>query len=238
MHLDQCIEGKRPFRWDMRLRHTLTALLYGLCLCSRSMAEAVYSLDIPAGELTTALDILAHQTHAEFIYSADEIRGVKTRGVHGDVSAEAAVQRLLEGTHLVVKVHPSGALLITSEADSFQTSPASGALPGSKSPEPKVSDLKAPDLREVVILGTRRGASQVASTVGTSGIGIVDSATPVEIVGADALTQVGAAGSHPGIAPERAFLQLLDHERRHGEPDVVRSIAGPESKRYVGVDQW
>ena len=158
------------------------------------MAEAVYSLDIPAGALTAALDILAHQTHAEFIYSADEIRGVKTRGVHGDVSAETAVQRLLEGTHLVVKVHPSGALLITNEPGAFQTSPAAAALPDSKSPEPRASDL-----REVVILGTRRGSSQVESAVGTSGIGIVDSAAPVEIVGADALTRVGQLDLTQGL---------------------------------------
>lgn len=87
----------------MRLRRTPTALLYGFSWYSQSRAEALYSLDIPAGELTTALDILAHQTHAEFIYSADEIRGVKTHGVHGNVSAETAIERLLEGTQLVVK---------------------------------------------------------------------------------------------------------------------------------------
>jgi hypothetical protein len=125
----------------MRLRYTLTALLYGLCWYSQSRAEALYSLDIPAGELTTALDILAHQTHAEFIYSADEIKGVKTHGVQGKVSAETAVEKLLEGTQLVVKVHPSGAILISRGPDSFQTSPAVGALagevPDSKSLESK-----------------------------------------------------------------------------------------------------
>jgi|HubBroStandDraft_5_1064220.scaffolds.fasta_scaffold10093_2 iron complex outermembrane receptor protein len=182
----------------MRLRHTLTALLYGLCWFSQSRAEALYSLDIPAGELTTALDILAHQTHAEFIYSADEVRGVKTHGVQGNVSAETAVERLLEGTQLVVKVHPSGAILISRGPDSFQPSPATGALAG-QGPDSKPLDSKASDLREVVIIGTRRGSSQVGSAAGTSGIGIVDSAAPVEIVGAAALTQVGQRDLTQGL---------------------------------------
>jgi iron complex outermembrane recepter protein len=182
----------------MQLRFTLTALLYGLCWCSESRAEARYSLDIPAGELTNALDILAHQTHAEFIYSADEVRGVKTHGVQGKVSAETAVEKLLEGTQLVVKVHPSGAILISRGPDSFQTSPAVGALPG-QVPDSKSPESKASDLREVVIIGTRRGSSQVGSAAGNSGIGIVDSAAPVEIVAAAALTQVGQVDLTQGL---------------------------------------
>ena len=170
----------------MRLRHALTALLYGLCLSSPSLAAAVYSLDIPAGELAHALDILAHKTHAEFIYSADEIAGVTTHGVHGDVSAATAVEMLLEGTPLVLKVHPSGAFLITREHD-----PVRQTIPAANVP------LSTPP--EIVIIGTRRGSTQVASVVGSSGIGIVDSAAPVEIVGADALTRVGQMDLTQGL---------------------------------------
>src|SRR6266850_6275018 len=107
----------------MRLRNALTAFLYGASLSSNSVAEAQsqYSLDIPAGELASALDSLARQTHAEFIYSPDELRGAQTRGVHGNVSPETALRKLLEGTHFVVKMHPGGAMLVTRAEESSST---------------------------------------------------------------------------------------------------------------------
>ena len=58
------------------------------------------------------LDLLARQTHVELIYSPNELKGVETGGVHGDVSAESAVRKLIKGTDLTVRVHPSGAILI------------------------------------------------------------------------------------------------------------------------------
>ena len=135
----------------MRLRNALTALLllYGVSLSSNSVAQAQYRLDIPAGELASALDSLARQTHAEFIYAPEELKGVQTRGVHGNLSAEAALRRLLEGTRFIVKMHPSGAMLITPAEESLNT-PKSSQAAGSASGE----------LPEVIVLGTRRAELQ------------------------------------------------------------------------------
>src|SRR5262245_24873592 len=97
----------------MRLGGALAALIHGLALSAYSLAASSEHFDIPAGELISALDLLARQSHVEFIYSADDLKGLRTGGVRGVLSAETAVHRLLRGTGLAVIGHPSGAILIT-----------------------------------------------------------------------------------------------------------------------------
>jgi iron complex outermembrane recepter protein len=91
----------------------LFAFAHALSFSAPAFAEFPrFSIDIPAGELTAGLDQLAQQLDAEFIYSPEQLRGVDTKGVQGQFTAELAVTKLLEGTRLTVTHHPSGALLI------------------------------------------------------------------------------------------------------------------------------
>ena len=96
----------------MRLRRALTSLVYGVSLSGLLGVSSASHLDIPAGDLTSALELLARQAHVEFIYSAEDLRGLHTRGVNGDLTAEAALRKLIEGTGLTMSVHSSGAILI------------------------------------------------------------------------------------------------------------------------------
>jgi outer membrane receptor protein involved in Fe transport len=69
-------------------------------------------IDIPAGDLSAALDLLSKQTGTEVIYRPDQVKGVKTPGVHGTLSTEAAAKKLLEGSGLDVSTDSTGAVLI------------------------------------------------------------------------------------------------------------------------------
>lgn len=69
-------------------------------------------IDVPAGELTLALETLAKQSGVEFVYEVQQLRGLQTKGVHGEFTTEHAVAKLLEGTKLQVTKHQSGAVLI------------------------------------------------------------------------------------------------------------------------------
>jgi iron complex outermembrane receptor protein len=237
----------------MRLRDALTALLllYGVFMPSNSVAQAQYRLDIPAGQLASALDSLARQTHAEFIYSPDELRGVQTRGVHGSLSAQTALRQLLEGTGFVVKLHPSGAMLITPAQESLST-PKTSQASGNREPSSR--------LAEVMVLGTRH-AEPVARAISISGVTAADSAAPVQIVGADALTRVGQSdlvqGLHQNIASlnystlsgdtanwlsyvrlrnlsPNNTLVLLNGKRRHGTADFI--VDGGPFQGAAGAD--
>src|SRR5262249_32823481 len=95
------------------IRATLLALASALSISAHAMADSPKKVDVPAGELTTALETLAKQSGVEFVYSAEQLRGIHTNGVHGELTAEKAVTKLLEGTKLKLTVHSSGALLIS-----------------------------------------------------------------------------------------------------------------------------
>ncbi len=68
---------------------------------------------MPAGDLATALALLAKQSGVEMMYSSERLKGLGTAGVHGEYTAEAAAVKLLEGTNLKLRVHESGGLLIS-----------------------------------------------------------------------------------------------------------------------------
>jgi len=70
-------------------------------------------IDIPAGDLGAALDLLFKQTGAGTVYRPEQVKGVKTRGVHGALSAVAAAKKLVEGTGLEVSTDSSGAIIIS-----------------------------------------------------------------------------------------------------------------------------
>ncbi|HJU07243.1 MAG TPA: STN domain-containing protein, partial [Rhodanobacteraceae bacterium] len=73
-------------------------------------------VDIPAGDMVGALDQLARQTGAQFIYDANQLRGVQTAGVHGTLTTNQALERLLQGSGFGVKQDGSGAMVIVKTA--------------------------------------------------------------------------------------------------------------------------
>ena len=95
-----------PFR-------TLVAAAGLALLAAVAQAEAPRSITIPAGELDDALELLAEQTGIQLLYDHKRIEGLKTRGVAGAESPQAAVTALIKGTPLVMRTDASGAILIS-----------------------------------------------------------------------------------------------------------------------------
>jgi iron complex outermembrane recepter protein len=122
----------------MTIRATFIALACAISVSAYAIADGSRRVDIPAGDLTTALQALAEQSGAEFIYSSDQLKGIHTGGVHGEYTTEKAATRLLEGTKLKLTVHQSGAMLIAypmanSSQGTTQPAGGQGKLPNSKS---------------------------------------------------------------------------------------------------------
>ena len=95
------------------MRHPFRILLLSLA-CSAALAAQAQTVpaDVPAGELSTALDTLARQTGSQFVYRADQLKGVRTRGSHGAATSRQALDQLLQGTGWSAKHDPSGAVVI------------------------------------------------------------------------------------------------------------------------------
>ena len=83
-----------------------------LALSALAFADEAGLVIVPPGDLVTALDALAKQTGAEIVYSTEQLKGQRTRGVEGTLAARDAVEKLIEGTSLKVSTDSSGAMLI------------------------------------------------------------------------------------------------------------------------------
>src|ERR1700733_11918418 len=67
---------------------------------------------IAAGDLADALDAYIHQSGRQLIYRVDDLRGVRSPGVQGDMSTDAALAALLSGTGFSSRTDSSGAVAI------------------------------------------------------------------------------------------------------------------------------
>ena len=94
------------------LRSTLIAFICSICFAAHAMADPSVPVNVPPGDLSSALATLAKQSGVEFVYQADQVRGLRTGGVRGTYTAPDAVRILLKGTPLELRVDPTGAMLI------------------------------------------------------------------------------------------------------------------------------
>src|SRR5882762_7494259 len=107
------LRGRPAMLKAVTVRDALIAFAATLSLSAHALADAPKKVDVPAGDLTAALETLAKQSGVEFVYSAEQLKGIHTKGVHGEFTPEKAVIKLLEGTKLKLTTHGSGALLIS-----------------------------------------------------------------------------------------------------------------------------
>lgn len=119
---------------SMTFRATLTVLACGITASAYAIADTPKRIDVPPGELSVALQKLAEQSGVEFVYSAEQLKGVRTNGIQGEYTADKAVTKLLEGTQLNVTIHESGALLISDVNASGSSTPRSSTGAGVMEP--------------------------------------------------------------------------------------------------------
>lgn len=98
--------------------------LWVLVLTSVCFAQTV-DFAVPGGQLKSALDTYAKQAGIHLVYREDDVRGVKTEGVTGALSADDALERILVGTSLTIRRDASGAMAVVKNA------PSGNALSGS-----------------------------------------------------------------------------------------------------------
>ena len=115
---------RQPFA---KLRLTTLAALGAVVLIAPPIRadEAKTTFNIPAQDLSTALREFARQSSREILFSSEVAQGKKTKGVKGDLTADAALTKLLAGTGLVVAKSANGTTLVTTP-DAKEASGKSG----------------------------------------------------------------------------------------------------------------
>ncbi len=99
------------------LKSMLAGGVSALALSSAALAE---DFNIPAGDLKNALNAYASQTGVAVLVSDEAIKGARTRGVKGDLSADDALSHILADTGFVTYRHSRGVVGIARD-DSGRT---------------------------------------------------------------------------------------------------------------------
>ena len=94
-----------------------------------AMSAGAYAaqFDVPGGDLAKALNAYSAQSGVRLVVLTDQVRGVQTHGVKGDLAADAALSRILNGTGFVSAQDASGGVMIVRKQK--QTSDAATAPP-------------------------------------------------------------------------------------------------------------
>lgn len=95
----------------MHDRIRLTALLAAL-FAAPALAQQAQAIRIEAQDLPAALRKLADQTGIQLLYDADELKGARTSGISGSLTAEEALRGLLEGSRYGFKPTGKGTFVI------------------------------------------------------------------------------------------------------------------------------
>jgi len=91
-----------------------SALACGVCTIAMAVPARAQtrSFAIPAGSLKSALDAFGRQAGRPIIYQADQVQDVRSPGVSGTYSIEAALRIILSDSGFTIKADISGAIAI------------------------------------------------------------------------------------------------------------------------------
>ncbi len=92
------------------LKKFRVALLASISPALIASAAAAENFNIPPESLESALDAYSSQTGIAIMVANEEIRGIRTRGVTGNLSSDAALARILKGTGFASMRDPSGSV--------------------------------------------------------------------------------------------------------------------------------
>jgi iron complex outermembrane receptor protein len=99
------------------LAATLAAAMAASLLATSAQAQArTYHFELPQQSLSQSLRDYGRAAGRQIIFTEDVVGGLKAKALTGDLTADQAIDRLLDGTGLQAERTPAGALMIRREA--------------------------------------------------------------------------------------------------------------------------
>jgi outer membrane receptor protein involved in Fe transport len=155
------------------------ALISTACVTALIGAAQARQFNIPGGDLEAALNAFSAQTGVQVLIAGEAVNGVRSKGVAGDLSADAALSRLLSGTGFSARKTSSGAVGIVRERSSSaqitaielaQAAPARGAV---ETVTVTSSKLGGADVQSIPIAITALSQEQLTATQTAGGPDLV-----------------------------------------------------------------
>jgi len=139
------------------MRNLAAALAAGVCMVAvAAPAQAqTRTYQIPAGSLQSALDAYARQSGRQVIYRVDDVRGARSPGARGNLTADAALDAILRSTGFAARADTSGAIAIVRSDETASSLGEGGAQSAAANDE-----SAEPGEEEIVVTGTRIAASR------------------------------------------------------------------------------
>jgi len=157
-----------------------TVLMASSCIGISVMTSSVAAtFDIPGGDLKSALDAYARQTGVSLVYSGDAVKGIRTRGVKGQISTPDALLHLLEGTGFTIHTNPDSAITIVRsrsseiEIPSMQLAQAAPPRTAVETVTVTSSKLGGADVQSIPIAITALSQEQLTATQTAGGPDLV-----------------------------------------------------------------
>jgi len=94
-------------------------LLASAVFASGIGAAAAQDFNVPAGDLKLALDAYSAQTGTPLIYPAEAVRGIRTTGAKGPLSANDALSRILSGTGFGIHREEGAIAIVRQQQQSY-----------------------------------------------------------------------------------------------------------------------
>jgi iron complex outermembrane recepter protein len=201
-----------------------SVILISFAINGRAVAdEPKQFINIPAGDLGPALELLAKQTRAEIVYRPEQVRRLKTSGAKGNLTTREAVEVLLSGTSLRLATDSSGAMLIADPAQGgSKSTPEEENATGGARDKPKAnrgSDTRpfrldqttANTLEEIVVTARKRreGVQEIPLAI-TALTGDVLEAKSVRNFDDYARSVPGLSFTDTGVGRERIAIRGID----------------------------
>jgi iron complex outermembrane receptor protein len=148
------------------MQYPVRVLLLSMA-CSAALAAQAQAapgrIDLPAGELTAALNTLAKQSGTQLVYRADQLKGRRTTGVQGATSTDQALDRLLQGSGFQAKRDASGAVLIVQADATPRRAPPPRPAPQEAPPGGGAAQVEEPvtQLETLQVTGSRIPRAQI-----------------------------------------------------------------------------
>ncbi len=165
----------------MKPSRPLRVLLLSLA-CSAALAAQAQGgrVDVPAGDLATALETYARQSGTQLVYRADQLKGARSAGVQGQTASPQALDALLTGSGFHAQRDDSGAVLVVPQAAQAPARPAPARPRAAQQSTPQAAtDAPITDIETVQVTGSRIPRAQV------------EGPAPITIVTAEAIKAAG-----------------------------------------------
>lgn len=148
------------------MRYPMRVLLLSMACSAALSAQAQAApgrIDLPAGELATALNTLAKQSGTQLVYRADQMKGRRTPGVQGAATTDQALERLLKGSGFEARRDASGAVLIVQADATPRRVPAPRPAPQEAPPGGGAAQAEEPvtQLETLQVTGSRIPRAQI-----------------------------------------------------------------------------